>query len=76
MRGGYNVSGMTTPLATMIRDAGLTQEQVADALGVTQATVSRKVAGRSAWSVPELAQLAMLLKVTPADVLAAVSDAA
>ena len=66
---------MTTPLATMIRDAGLTQGMVAEALGVTQATVSRKVGGRSAWAVPELAQLAMLLNVTPADVLAAVSDA-
>jgi len=76
MRGGYSVLRMTTPLATMIREAGLTQGMVADALGVTQATVSRKIAGRSAWSVPELAQLAVLLDVTPADVLAAVSDAA
>lgn len=63
-----------TPLALMLKDAGITQLQVAEALGTTQATISRKVSGTSAWKVSELAQLAVMLGITPAEVLAAVSD--
>ena len=65
---------MTNPLAEKITAAGYTQAEVADALGVTQTTVSRKIAGKSAWKVAELAQLAMLLGLTPAQVLAIVSE--
>jgi predicted transcriptional regulator len=65
---------MTTPLAQMLKDAGITQAHIADALGVTQATVSRKISGTSAWKVTELAQLAVMLETTPAKVLNAVSD--
>ena len=65
---------MTNPLAEKITAAGYTQAEVADALGVTQTTVSRKISGKSAWKVSELAQLAMLLGLTPAQVLAIVSE--
>ena len=73
MRGAYTVADMNQ-LAQLIHAAGLTQGQVADKLGVTQATVSRKVAGKSGWSVLEVTQLAMLLGVDRATVLAAVVD--
>ena len=53
--------------------AGVTQQQLASALGVTQAAVSRKVNGRSAWRVNELRVAADLLGVTPAVVLEAVA---
>ena len=56
--------------------AGVTQADLADALGVTQPTISNKINGRSPWKVHELAQAAVLLRVTPAEVLAAVSDEA
>ena len=65
---------MTNRLAEKITAAGYTQADVADALGVTQTTVSRKISGKSAWKVSELAQLAMLLGMTPAQVLALVSE--
>lgn len=67
---------MTTPLALALKDKGITQLQLADALGVTQATVSRKVSGASAWKIAELRQVADLLGVSAAEVIALVSDEA
>ena len=65
---------MTTPLALALKDRGITQHQLAETLGVTQATVSRKVSGSSAWKIPELRQVADLLGVSAADVIALIGD--
>lgn len=50
----------------MLKEAGVTQAQVADALGLTQPTVSRKIAGRYPWRMSELVRLAEMLRTTPA----------
>lgn len=63
-----------TPLARMLRDAGHTQAALAEALHITQPTISRKLDGKSAWKVTELAQLAVLLDITPWEVMQAASD--
>jgi predicted transcriptional regulator len=61
-------------LAQMLAERGLSQPRLADALGLSQASVSRRLAGKTAWKVTELAQLAVLLDTTPARILEAVSE--
>jgi predicted transcriptional regulator len=61
-------------LAQMLAERGLSQPRLADALGLSQASVSRRLAGKTAWKVSELAQLAVLLDTTPARILEAVSE--
>ena len=61
------------PLPDLLADRGVTQQQVADLLGLSQAAVSRKVNGQRPWRLEEVRQVAGLLGVTPADVLEAVA---
>lgn len=61
-------------LADLIHDRGLSQADVAETLGVTQATVSRKLSGKSGLSLPQVRALAALLQITPAEVVEATSD--
>lgn len=42
-------------------DAGMTQGQLAAAIGLTQAAVSRKLAGERPWFAPELVNVAQVL---------------
>jgi transcriptional regulator with XRE-family HTH domain len=48
---------------------GITQERLARRLGVTQATVSRKIKGRAPWTLTELYEAAAALGVEPGDLL-------
>lgn len=45
------------------------QREVAQALGISQAAVSRRLAGEVAFDVDELAKLAGLLEMDPRDLL-------
>lgn len=56
--------------------AGVTQRDVAETLGLSQAAISRKINGKAPWRVPEVRSIASLLGVDPADVFRAVSDEA
>lgn len=49
--------------------AGLTQQQIADALGVTQTTVSYKEAGSRDLTVTDLLDFARVLRIEPASLL-------
>jgi len=46
-----------------MRDRGLTQADVAAALGMSQAAISRKLSGQSGWRHPEIVKVAVLLAV-------------
>lgn len=48
---------------------GMNQLDVARALGVTQATVSRRWHGQRAWQLDDLEAVARVLGVSPADLL-------
>jgi len=50
---------------------GMRQTELAKALGVTQATVSRKLHGRQPLTVQELVQIAAVLGVDPGELLTA-----
>lgn len=67
---------MQKRMSDVLRERGVTQQQVADALGLSQAAVSRRLAGRAAWKVREVAQLAVLLDASPADVWHIVAEEA
>lgn len=47
-----------------LRAEGRTQTELATALGITQAAVTRRLTGRIAWKVTDLAPTAELLGVT------------
>lgn len=57
-----------------MREAGWDQNRLAARLGVTQATVSRKVAGLRAWSPAELVVVADALGVTVASLFGEASE--
>lgn len=69
MDSGLRVS-VGTRIRDLLRDAGITQDQVAAALGIQQSQVSRRLAGRLALDIDELAAIAALIGCTPADLLA------
>lgn len=46
-----------------LADVGMTQGQLAAALGLTQAAVSRKLSGGRPWFPDELAHVALVLRV-------------
>lgn len=50
-----------TPLQDLIRSAGVTQAELAEALGTTQPNISRKLAGHVWVQVPEVAVIADVL---------------
>lgn len=47
--------------AALVKKAGLTQEEIGEALGVTQSSVCRKLAGTRPWSQQEVAAILALL---------------
>ena len=49
--------------------AGITQVQLAAALGLDQAAVSRRLRGRTAWKASEVRRAANLLRVAVVDLL-------
>lgn len=55
---------------------GMTQGQLAAALGLTQAAVSRKLSGGRPWFPNELANVAMLLRVPVGELFGEVQVAA
>jgi transcriptional regulator with XRE-family HTH domain len=61
-------------LPEWLRIAHLRQKDVAEALGVSEGTVSNWIAGRQQMSVGQLRQIALLLRADPGDVLRAPSD--
>lgn len=71
---GVYVPCMAPTLRQTLDDRGITQTDLAHRLGVTQATVSRKLAGKTAWHVSELGVLADLLGVSRADVWQLIDD--
>ncbi|WP_407640838.1 helix-turn-helix domain-containing protein [Arcanobacterium ihumii] len=52
-----------------LRRRGLTQMSLADKLGITSATMSTKIAGKTSWSVEDLVKTAAFLDVSIADLL-------
>ncbi len=56
-------------LHLMMWQRGITQERLARRLGVTQATVSRKIKGRTPWTLTEVYEAAAALGVTPEELL-------
>jgi|CXWL01.1.fsa_nt_gi transcriptional regulator with XRE-family HTH domain len=53
---------MSTPLADVLARCGITQSDVALALGVDNSTISHKLAGRRRWSQPEVTVLLALIR--------------
>lgn len=49
--------------------AGITQQRVADALGIQQSQIARRLSGRIAFDVVELDKVARLCGVTAASLL-------
>jgi transcriptional regulator with XRE-family HTH domain len=60
-------------IRAIMRERGMTQQQFADAIGLTQAEVSRKLAGKSAWSDKQWILAAKVLHVTPRELHAPVT---
>lgn len=64
----------SSPVAARVRELmeqqKLTQEKVADALGISQESVSRRVRGVFEWRTSELVVVAELLGTTPAALFA------
>lgn len=60
---------MLEHLPAWIRMRNLRQKDVAQALGVSDATVSNWIAGKQQMSVGQLRQIAVLLKAEPGDLL-------
>ncbi len=58
----------TAVKVAMVR-SGITQHQIAEALGVSQPAVSARLAGRTPWTVDELTIVARLLDVRPSVLL-------
>lgn len=50
----------------------ITQETVAKALGLNQATISKKVRGRAPFSIDELITISRVLGVKPSEILASI----
>lgn len=47
----------------------MTQQQLADALGISRASVSGRYTGRTSWTIVEMAQVARLFGMEPADLM-------
>jgi transcriptional regulator with XRE-family HTH domain len=54
-------------LRELMRRAGVGQREMAERLGMTQATLNRKLTGKSAWSIPEYKSALSLLGATEED---------
>lgn len=65
---------MLENLPKWLKQAGLSQKDVANALGVSECTVSKWVRGLQAMSVGQLRQIAVLLNAKPSDLLRAPDD--
>jgi transcriptional regulator with XRE-family HTH domain len=69
---------LASALANVIRRsrvrAGLTQDQLADACGLSQPTVSRLERGHLTLAVDEFAKVAIAMDVTPHELMAMVED--
>lgn len=50
-----------TQIETVLDEAGLTQEQVGQALGLTGSAINHKLAGRRPWKQDEVSSLLALL---------------
>lgn len=74
---------MTTELSQVVADnvraemsrRKITQLQVAMALGVSNAAVSRRLSGHVAWDITELGIVARVLDMDPRDLLPATAPA-
>jgi transcriptional regulator with XRE-family HTH domain len=68
-RGHNQEDAMEVRIKEVRRDAGLTQEELAAAIGVGQSQISRMERGISPVTVKHLAAIAAALKVPPATLL-------
>ena len=57
-------------LRSRLESAGVTQGQIADRLGISQAAVSRRLRGEVSLDLVDIEVIAELLGIPPADVLA------
>lgn len=63
------MEGLTTAIRERVADRGLTQAEIARALGIGRQTFSRKLNGHGDFSVSELTRLAEILGTTVADLM-------
>lgn len=56
-------------ITATVRASSLTQQTIADRLGITRSSVAHRMTGRSRWHLEELHPLADLLGVNVADLL-------
>ena len=58
----------TLKLKAVILERGMTQEQVADAMGISPVTLNRKINNKREFTVSEVKQLQTILKLTDEEV--------
>ena len=64
-----NRKGASAQIEKAIRRVERTQKWTADKAGIAHTTFQRKMNGGAAWTVDELARIARVLEVSPAELL-------